>query len=269
MLDQATHQRRARDALLRAALESGWLRLLYQPIISLDTGMVSGAEALLRIEHPESGVLLPSSFIDALEDSDASLPIEEWVLQEACGFLHNWKAEELPHMSVNVSGRLATSGNLASTVLSATRTAGIDASRLCVDMAERVLIDAGKRVIADLGELSEVGVQIVIDDFGTGFASLASLQKLPVDAVKIDRSFVSGLGANPRDEAIVAAVTALGIALNLEVIAEGVERRNQATRLRQVGCGLAQGYHFGPPVPAEQFRESLTEFSAVGRSITV
>jgi EAL domain-containing protein (putative c-di-GMP-specific phosphodiesterase class I) len=172
-------------------------------------------------------------------------------------------------LSVNVSGRLATSGHLASTVLAAAHSAGVNPSRLCVDMAERVLIDAGSRVIADLSELSDVGVQIAIDDFGTGFASLASLQKLPVDAVKIDRSFVSGLGANPRDEAIVAAVTALGIALNLAVIAEGVERRPQATRLGKVGCGLAQGYHFGPPVPADQFRDSLAEFSALGRSITV
>ena len=268
MLDQATHQRRARDALLRAALESGWLRLLYQPIISLDTGTVSGAEALLRIEHPEAGVLLPSSFIDALEDGDISQPIEEWVLREACTFLREWPHEDLPQLSVNVSGRLATSGHLASTVLTAARDARVSASRLCVDMAERVLIDAGSRVLADLSHLSEVGVQIAIDDFGTGFASLASLQKLPVDAVKIDRSFVSGLGANPRDEAIVAAVTALGIALNLQVIAEGVERHPQATRLRQFGCGLAQGYHFGPPVPAEQFQKSIAEFSAVGRSIT-
>jgi diguanylate cyclase (GGDEF)-like protein/PAS domain S-box-containing protein len=268
MLDQATHQRRARDALLRTALESGWLRLLYQPIVSLNNGTVAGAEALLRIEHPDAGVLLPSSFIDALEDGDLSQPIEEWVLQEACAFLHDWTERDLPHLSVNVSGRLARSGRLSSTVVNAARVAGVDASRLCVDMSERVLIDAGPRVIADLSSLAQAGVQIAIDDFGTGFASLASLQKLPVDAVKIDRSFVSGLGANPRDDAIVAAVTALGTALNLLVIAEGVERRPQATRLRQVGCGLAQGYHFGPPMSSEQFRESLPEFSTVARSVS-
>jgi EAL domain-containing protein (putative c-di-GMP-specific phosphodiesterase class I) len=268
MLDQATHQRRARDALLRAALESDWLQLLYQPVISLSTGAVSGAEALLRIEHPEAGVLLPSSFIDALEDGDGSLPIEEWVLREAFLFSSSWDADGLPQLSVNVSGRLATSGRLSSTVEAAARHAEVDLSRLCVEMAERVLIDADSRVIADLSALSELGVRIAIDDFGTGFASLASLQKLPVDAVKIDRSFVSGLGANSRDEAIVAAVTALGSALNLDVIAEGVERRSQATRLRQVGCRFAQGYHFGPPVSAEQFRASLGEFSAVGRAIT-
>jgi EAL domain-containing protein (putative c-di-GMP-specific phosphodiesterase class I) len=266
MLDQATHRRRARDALLRAALESGWLRLLYQPIISLDTGTVSGAEALLRIEHPDAGVLLPASFIDALEDGDLSMPIESWVLSEACAFLRDWAERDLPYLAVNVSGRLATSGQLTSTVTAAAKTTGVSASRLCVEMSERVLIDAGLRVIDDLIKLAEEGVRIAIDDFGTGFASLASLQKLPVDAVKIDRSFVSGLGANPRDEAIVSAVTALGTALNLQVIAEGVERRPQATRLRQVGCGLAQGYHFGPPVSAEQFRESLPEFCAVARS---
>jgi EAL domain-containing protein (putative c-di-GMP-specific phosphodiesterase class I) len=268
MLDQATHQRRARDALLRAALESDWLQLLYQPIISLDTGAVSGAEALLRIEHPEAGVLLPSSFVDALEDGAVSLPIEEWVLREACLFLRNWNADDLPHLSVNVSGRLATSGRLTSTVHAAARRADVDLSRLCVEMAERVLIDADSRAIADLSALSELGVRIAIDNFGTGFASLASLQKLPVDAVKVDRSFVSGLGANSRDEAIVAAVTALGSALKLDVIAEGVERHSQATRLRQVGCRFAQGNHFGPPVSADQFRESLGEFAAVGRAIT-
>jgi diguanylate cyclase (GGDEF)-like protein len=268
MLDQATHRRRARDALLRAALESDWLRLLYQPIISLDNGAVSGAEALLRIEHPDAGVLLPSSFIDALEDGDVSTPVEEWVLREACDFLRDWTEQDLPNLSVNVSGRLATSGHLTGTVVSAAQKAGVSTSRLSVEMSERVLVDANPRVINDLSELTDEGVRIAIDDFGTGFASLAALQKLPVDAVKIDRSFVSGLGANPRDEAIVAAVTALGSALNLQVIAEGVERRTQATRLREVGCSQAQGYHFGPPVPAGQFRESLAEFSAVGRSIT-
>ncbi len=152
-------------------------------------------------------------------------------------------------LAVNVSGRLAASGHLADTVIEAAGT--FPPNRLTVEMTERVMVHAGPAVIADIQKLADHGVRIAIDDFGTGYASLTYLQRFPVSVVKIDRSFVAGLGQRPRDDAIVRAVIALGTSMDMTLIAEGVETEAQAEALRSAGCQYAQGYRFSRPVPKE------------------
>ena len=247
---------------VRDAVANGWLRLYYQPVIDLTTGRLGGAEALLRIEHPERGLLKPGAFIDIVEDSDLILPIGDWVLGEACRQLQQW--QEIPgladfSMAVNVSGRQASDSALTGRALSAVAAAGVDPRRLCLEMTERVLIDADESVVSDLRSLTAQGVQIALDDFGTGYASLSYLQRFPVSTLKIDRSFVTGVGVTATDTAIVASIVALAKALDLDVVAEGVETAEQLAQLRFHHCAKAQGFFFAPPLEADIFAKALQE----------
>ncbi|HEX4432506.1 MAG TPA: EAL domain-containing protein [Frankiaceae bacterium] len=247
---------------VRDAVANGWLRLYYQPVIDLTTGRLGGAEALLRIEHPERGLLKPGAFIDIVEDSDLILPIGDWVLGEACRQLQQW--QEIPgldefSMAVNVSGRQASDSALTGRALAAVAAAGVDPRRLCLEMTERVLIDADESVVSDLRELTAQGVQIALDDFGTGYASLSYLQRFPVSTLKIDRSFVTGIGVTATDTAIVASIVALAQALDLDVVAEGVETAEQLAQLRFHHCAKAQGFYFAPPLEADIFKKALQE----------
>ena len=233
-LSTTAHERLRVEQEARDAVENGWLRLQYQPVIDLTTGRLGGAEALLRIAHPERGLLRPGSFIDILEDSELILPIGDWVLTEACRQLAKW--QEMVglgefSMAVNVSGRQASDSGLTGHVMDAAAAARIDPSRLCLEMTERVLIDADDSVVADLRRLTAKGVQVALDDFGTGYASLSYLQRFPVSTLKIDRSFVEGLGITATDTAIVSSIVALADALDLDVVAEGVETAAQLGQL--------------------------------------
>ena len=250
-LDRASQQHDAGEALLHSALDNGWFRLYYQPIVDLTTGGVAGAEALLRIQHPDRGLLTPDGFIEHLETGDVGESVERWVLSQACRQMKRWDDTELPEVSVNVSGRLAASGYLSSIVMGALEEADLSPQRLCIEMTERIVVEGGPAVLADLEAIRRHGVSIAIDDFGTGFASLTYLQRFPVSVLKIDQSFIAGLGVNPRDDAIVAAVTALGTALGIKVIAEGVEQQGQAAALGRFGGDRAQGFLFGAPCPPE------------------
>ncbi len=247
---------------VRDAVANGWLRLYYQPVIDLTTGRLGGAEALLRIEHPERGLLKPGAFIDIVEDSDLILPIGDWVLGEACRQLQQW--QEIAglaefSMAVNVSGRQASDSALTGRALAAVAAAGVDPRRLCLEMTERVLIDADESVVSDLRALNAKGVQIALDDFGTGYASLSYLQRFPVSTLKIDRSFVTGIGVTATDTAIVASIVALAKALDLDVVAEGVETAEQLAHLRSHHCAKAQGFFFAPPLEADIFAKALQE----------
>ena len=253
-LERVAQKEDAAEVLLRSALEHGWLRLHYQPIVDLASGAIVGVEALLRMLHPERGLLTPDSFIEQLEAGWVGESVERWVLAEACSQMKRWEGRELGELSVNVSGRLAASGHLAGTVLAALRDAAVDPHQLCVEMTERIVVEGGPSVLADLEELRRQGVRIAIDDFGTGFASLTYLQRFPVSTLKVDRSFIAGLDTNPRDDAIVGAVTALGHTLGISVVAEGVEQQSQAEALRRLGCERAQGFLFGVPGPPELLR---------------
>lgn len=243
---------------LRAALEQGWLCLHYQPIVDLTDGGIVAAEALLRIEHPDRGLLLPGEFIDVAEDSDLILPIGGWVLAQAAGRLAAWRVRhpELT-LAVNVSARQLRHPGLCQQVLTAAGAASTDPGGFTVEMTERALSDAEPSVLRDLDHLAGLGVRVALDDFGTGCSSLADLKHLPVHTVKIDRSFVAGLDRHPDDTAIVQAVTALAGALNLNTVAAGVEHPSQVVALRRLGCRQAQGFHLGPPLPEHRFADLL------------
>jgi diguanylate cyclase (GGDEF)-like protein/PAS domain S-box-containing protein len=244
-LDLGAYERLEIDSILADALRQGWFELHCQPIVDLASRLPVGVEALLRIRHPKRGLLMPDLFVSQLEQSDLADPIEAWVIAQACRDWATNGGDALTGLSVNVSGRLAASGHLADTVLAACGSFPPD--RLTVEMTERAMIHAGPSVIADIQRLASTGVRIAIDDFGTGYASLTYLQRFPIGVVKIDRSFVSGVGSNPRDEAIVRAVISLGSSLGMSLVAEGVEDGSQADALHAVGCQYAQGYLFGRP----------------------
>jgi diguanylate cyclase (GGDEF)-like protein/PAS domain S-box-containing protein len=263
LYDEALHrlalERLAVEESLRQALAQDRLRLHYQPIVDLADGRIVSAEALLRLDDDTRGLLLPDAFIDVAEDSDLIVPIGAWVLQEACRQLARWLVVRPDlQLAVNVSARQVSSLGLRQQVIEAAAGAGVHPSSLQLEITERLLVDAASDGVAELRKLADDGCRIVIDDFGTGYSSLAYLKRFPVGSVKIDRSFVAGLGLPGEDDAIVEAVTGLARTLHLTAVGEGVETPQQLEALRRLGCDRAQGFHLGRPVPAEDLTELLT-----------
>jgi diguanylate cyclase (GGDEF)-like protein/PAS domain S-box-containing protein len=248
---ERTKRRRHVEHDLQVALDERWLLLHYQPVIDMEAERIVGVEALLRIAHPERGLLMPDSFIDVAEESDLILPIGEWVLNEACSQLARWQRYGEISASVNFSAREVATHRVTESVLAAAAATGIAPANLTLEMTERVLIEAADPTLDDLQRLTDLGVRLAIDDFGTGYSSLTYLNRFPVDTLKIDRSFVAGLGLRDRDTAIVEAILGLARTLNLSKVAEGVETAEQVTALRSLGCRHAQGFHLGRPMPAE------------------
>ena len=248
---ERTTRRRHVEHDLQVALDERWLLLHYQPVIDMEAERIVGVEALLRIAHPERGLLMPDSFIDVAEESDLILPIGEWVLNEACSQLARWQRYGEISASVNFSAREVATHRVTESVLAAAAATGIAPANLTLEMTERVLIEAADPTLDDLQRLTDLGVRLAIDDFGTGYSSLTYLNRFPVDTLKIDRSFVAGLGLRDRDTAIVEAILGLARTLNLSTVAEGVETAEQVTALRSLGCRHAQGFHLGRPMPAE------------------
>lgn len=258
-------QRIEKERALQRALEEGQFRLLYQPMVALDTERAWAAEALLRWEHPERGTVPPLEFIPLAEETGLIVPIGAWVLEEAAQQAARWNSsfpERLPlRVSVNVSGRQFQAG-LVDTVRDALDRSQIDPGSLCLEVTESIVMDDVGEAVATLTALKALGVAISIDDFGTGYSSLAYLRRFPLDELKVDRSFVDGLGRDAEDTAIVAAVTAMAHALELNVVAEGVETAEQLDRLRLLGCDFAQGYHLARPQPAEGVGQLLADEEA-------
>lgn len=258
-LRDLTLQRDRIERDLRTALDNGWFRLHYQPIIDVADLRIVSAEALLRIDHPDRGLLLPEEFIDIAEDSELIHPIGAWVIDQATAALATWRAIDPGiTVAVNISGRQTRRPGVMHQVLAAVRKASTDPSGLSVEVTERTLIHADESVIRDLNQLADLGVALALDDFGTGYSSLTYVKHLPVRIIKVDRSFVSGLGKRSDDTAIVAAVTALADALDLITVGEGVEHPHQLDALRRLGCHHAQGFYFCRPVSPEQFTHLLT-----------
>ncbi|MGH8984353.1 MAG: sensor domain-containing protein [Acidimicrobiia bacterium] len=238
---------------LRGALDRGELRVEYQPIVSLTHDRVVGAEALLRWDHPERGLLAPDDFIDVSVETGLIVPIGEWTLREACDQLARWDraftANELPSLlAVNLSGRQLADPNLTSAVAAALDAANVDASQLCIEITETALMHDPVDAQNTLSALTKLGVQIALDDFGTGYSSLGYLRRFPVDIIKIDRSFIDGIGRDPECAAIVNAVIAMARALGLKTVAEGVETEAQLTEVARLGIDWMQGNYFSAPV---------------------
>ena len=240
---------------LRHALEHAQFRLYYQPIHVLADGRVDEVEALIRWERPGHGVVSPATFIPVAEETGLIVPIGKWVLEEACRQARAWNTEfgnQPPLvMSVNLSARQFQDTHLVADIRHTLRSTGLDARSLKLEVTESVAMHDVESSVAKMHELKALGIQLAIDDFGTGYSSLGYLKRFPVDALKIDRSFVEGLGEDVQDTAIVQTVVALARTLRLSVIGEGIETEAQARHLRSIGCDRGQGFLFARPQPAE------------------
>ncbi len=255
---------------LRRALDRGEFRVFYQPVVDLSQGAVKGMEALIRWEHPERGLVPPLDFIPLAEETGLIVPIGEWVLAQACEQARRWRedgADPSFFVSVNLSGRQLSSPDLHEAVADALRGTAADPATVRLEITESVLMQDAEAAGEVLAGLKALGVGLSIDDFGTGYSSLAYLKRFPVDSLKVDRSFVDGLGRDPEDAAIVTAIVSLAKALKLDTIAEGVETAGQLAEIRSLGCDLAQGYYWSPPRPAAEAAE-IAGFGTPGHAET-
>jgi diguanylate cyclase (GGDEF)-like protein len=237
---------------LRVALERGELHVAYQPKVDLLTQRAVGVEALLRWDHPALGSVSPATFIPVAEDTGLIVPIGRFVLDEACEQAARWRREGIEvDVAVNLSGRQLTDPTLLEHVARALAANGLEPGCLCLELTESILMRDTARTATVLDAIHRLGVQISIDDFGTGYSSLAYLHRFPVDELKIDRSFVHNLTDAAHQQSLVTAMIAMGKALGLRVVAEGVEGQREAELLGAMGCDLAQGYLFARPQPAD------------------
>jgi diguanylate cyclase (GGDEF)-like protein len=244
---------------LRQALERQEFQLHYQPIVHLASGRLIGAEALVRWNHPERGLVSPAEFIPVAEDIGLIVPLGEWVLHQACVEAAKWSATSgrTPFVSVNLSARQFHGGRLVPVVEAALANAGLPAEQLELEITESVLMQQTDTSVRMLRDFEALGTKLAIDDFGTGYSSLGYLKRFPVSTLKIDRAFVRDVCRDTDDRAIVTAIMAMARSLDITVTAEGVERADQAALLRELGCEQVQGYFYSRPVPAEEFERFL------------
>lgn len=247
-------------AALRRAVERGELRLFYQPEIDLASGRCRGAEALMRWQHPTRGLVLPAEFIPIAEDTGSILAVGRWALHEACRQAAEWAANQggPGEISVNLSAHQLALPDLVSQVTEALDQSGLDPGAICLELTETALMQDVEGAMATLSALHDLGVHLSIDDFGTGYSSLLYLRRYPVHYLKIDRTFVSGLGPGTQDAAIASGIISLGHSFGLQVVAEGVETDEQLASLRLLECDLAQGYLWSAPVPAADIAAVLS-----------
>ncbi len=266
-------------ALERLALESSLRRgvareeftLYYQPQVDLFDGQVIGAEALVRWQHPERGLILPGEFIPLCESTGLIVMLGEWVLRTACAQAKRWQNEGLPplRMAVNISSIQIARGQITHTVERVLEETGLEPCYIELEITESLIMQQTQQTLGILAALKAMGVMLAIDDFGTGYSSLSYLKRLPLHRLKIDKSFVRDIPKDPDDVAITRAVISLGDHLHLIVVAEGVETQAQMEFLRSNGCDEAQGYLYGPPLPAVEFAELVRRRSPIKKSNNV
>ena len=246
---------------LRRAVENEEFRVYYQPIIDLETGSINGAEALARWEHPTLGLMPPAKFIPIAEETGLIVPIGTWVLAQSCRQAKIWQEERAASsafiISVNLSGRQLQDEDLCQTVAAILSDTGLSPACLKLEITESVMMENLDAAISRLKDLKALGVLLSIDDFGTGYSSLSYLQRLPIDNVKIDRSFVNVMGSEAQPRAIVEAIIMLCRAMNLNVTGEGIETSEQLAQLRAMGCDYGQGYLFAKPIVVSAFSALL------------
>jgi EAL domain-containing protein (putative c-di-GMP-specific phosphodiesterase class I) len=261
-LRQRALERAAVEAELRRALGDGEMVPYFQPIIDQRQHRVVGFEALARWHHPERGVLPPSAFLEVAQETGQIVEIDRQILASACRSVARWQAldpsRELT-VSVNVSGLTLADPCLVPWVVRVLAESGLKASRLSLEITETMLVDDQVATTESLSRLRALGIQLTIDDFGTGYSSLLYLKRFPVGVLKIDRSFIDGLGRDRDDEVIVEAVVGVSQALGIELIAEGVETAQQAEWLLALGCDRLQGFLFSPARESEDIRRMLAE----------
>ncbi len=265
LFDAELRARAVRRAELEDALhgagERGELVLFYQPEVLLRTNQIVACEALLRWRHPTWGVVSPAEFIPVAESSNLIIDIGAWVLHEALTQCAKWAAQfperEPLTVAVNISARQFAMDDFQEQIAAVLDVTGAAPSSVCLEITENVLLDDAEETIEKLNALKDLGVQLAIDDFGTGYSSLSYLRRFPVDILKVDQAFVSGLGHDPEDSAIVQAVVHMGQALRMTTLAEGVETAHHVIELRELNCDIAQGFHFARPLPVEAFTAML------------
>jgi diguanylate cyclase (GGDEF)-like protein len=256
---------------LHHAIGRGELVLHYQPIVDLRQGHAIGAEALLRWNHPTRGLLLPGEFLHLAEETGLILRIGEWVLETACRQAVAWQAARREHgtavagffVSVNLSPRQLTNPSLASDVERVLRAERLDPALLSFEITEQSLLYDSASAVRALEAVHDLGVRVSVDDFGTGFSSLAHLKRIPIETLKIDRSFIDGVSTDASDLRVVEAVIGLAHALGLRTLAEGVQTDDQLRVLRELGCDFAQGYLLGRPAPSETLATVIADAPAV------
>lgn len=255
------------EAEVRRGIEHGEFLLHYQPIVELETGRVVGAEALLRWQHPERGLLMPDEFIERVERIGS---VASWVLAEAATTTARWhRTYALRHftVSVNVSAQNLAQPDFVSQVRTALRAAQLDPQHLCLELTERILADDLESIGARLQVLRSIGTRVSVDDFGTGHSTLSYLRQLPIDVIKIDRSFVNQLGRQPRADSIVESVSNLAQCLTATCVAEGVETEAERVAVWNHGIRYAQGYLFARPLDATEFEEVLMAGGQLGANL--
>jgi diguanylate cyclase (GGDEF)-like protein len=256
-MNNVVTERLAIETGLRSALAQDQFELYYQPLINTETQQITGAEALIRWNHPTKGLIPPDKFIPIAEDSDLIIPVGEWVINQACAQCKQWEQHGIHNLkvSVNVSAKQFRDNTLPGTVKNALDTTGLKASDLTLELTESSIMEDVETTIENLHLFKKIGVNLSIDDFGTGYSSLAYLKRFPIDKLKIDRSFVKNVDNNADDKSIVRSIISLGHNLKLSIIAEGVEKVEHMTLLDSLNCEESQGYYISRPLPMKQFIE--------------
>ena len=254
-MNDAVIEQATLHAGLRRGLEAGQFALYYQPQIEVATGRLVGAEALIRWNHPDLGLVSPARFIPVAEETGLIVEIGDWVLREACREAARWIALGLPELrvAVNLSALQFKRGDIEKSVAGAIETSGIEPYMLELELTESILISDTENILSTVKRLKSMGVRLSIDDFGTGYSSLSYLKRFEVDKLKIDQSFIRDLATDPEDAAIVRAIIQMARSLGLRTVAEGVENQDVLDHLRLFHCDETQGYFHARPLPAADF----------------